>query len=55
MIFPCSLAMQHKNLVGYCVAQSHVPLSQSTILVVISCNVMYKNMHIAVVIRIDSM
>jgi hypothetical protein len=37
-IIPCSLAMRHKKLVGCCMAQCQVPLSQSTIIVVALCN-----------------
>jgi hypothetical protein len=40
-IFACSLAMLHKDLVGCCMAQSCIPLSQSTILVIASCNARY--------------
>ncbi len=37
-IIACSLAMQHKKLVGCCMARSPVPLPQSTIIIVALCN-----------------
>jgi hypothetical protein len=46
--------MQHKDLVGCCVAQSRVPLPQSTIIVIASCNVTYKGTLIAVILVINS-
>ncbi len=50
-IIACSLAMRYKNLVGCCVEQSCVPLPQSTIIVVASCDT--TSMLIAVILVIN--
>jgi hypothetical protein len=54
-IIASSPAMQQKYIVGCCVALSRASLSQSTIVVIASCNVTYQGTLVAVILAINSM